>query len=63
MMNNKTEINDKTEYCLWRMYIKVNKMYKTSCGEMHVQFNAVSTGNCHKFCPYCGKLIKEMKHE
>ena len=37
-------------------------MYDTGCGETHASMvNDVTTIPKFKFCPYCGRLIEEIK--
>ena len=35
--------------------------WDTGCGESHLFFGGTSSNNHYKFCPYCGKPIKEEK--
>ena len=48
--------------CKWEKveYVTSDDSYwKTSCGEVHNFYQGNIEYNHFKFCPYCGKLIRE----
>ena len=40
-----------------------NHYYVTSCGQGHPFVNGNINDNQYIYCPYCGKLIKEVQNE
>ena len=53
------------EYCEWinEDSFEFEGMYETSCGEAKYFSNGNIENNNYKFCPFCGKEIKEYKNE
>lgn len=49
------------EYCTWSE--DEDGMWWTDCDQIHVFFDGTPTENSYKFCPYCGKELKEEKYE
>lgn len=50
----------KEEKCLQKLVDEEEGTYETSCGEMTIFTVGNVDENNYKFCPYCGKLIKEV---
>ena len=48
------------EYCTWSE--DEDGLWWTSCGEIHVFSDGTPTEHRHKFCPYCGKELKEARY-
>ena len=38
-------------------------LWWTACKEIHEFFDGTPKDNNHKFCPYCGKEIREVKYK
>ncbi len=57
-------MNDKThEKCKW-LYEPCDESYMTTCGESQYFIEGDIEDNHYKFCPYCGKEIRdEFKEE
>jgi hypothetical protein len=47
-----------TEYCIWNE--DKDGMWRTDCDQFS---DGTPTENSYKFCPYCGKELKEEKYE
>ena len=47
-----------SKFCMWRN-IKWGGFYDTECGDWHCFEVDGIKENKFKFCPYCGKRIKE----
>jgi hypothetical protein len=46
--------------CLWKFVQDTDDGYwDTQCGHSHMFFSGRPEENDYKFCPYCGKPIKE----
>jgi len=55
---------DNYKFCKWKPFYysaQHDKSYKTSCGKY--QPFILSLPKTWKYCPYCGKFIKEVKEE
>ena len=44
--------------CIWK-YDDIDNLWDTSCGEKQYFIEGDVAENKYKFCPYCGKKIKE----
>ena len=53
---------DKQKVCAWNNYIENLCMYETSCGNSFYFSEGTVSDNDFKFCPFCGKQIKEEKN-
>jgi len=49
------------EYCTWSE--DEDYVWMTSCHESHIFFDGTPIENGYKFCPYCGKPLKEVELE
>jgi len=49
------------EYCTWSE--DEDGVWWTVCKEMIKFFYGTPTENSYKFCPYCGKELKEVKYQ
>jgi hypothetical protein len=49
------------EICIWKIHDFDNQIYESDCGELHYFTESGPKENKYKFCPYCGKLLKEKK--
>jgi rRNA maturation endonuclease Nob1 len=38
-------------------------LWHTECHQIHQFFDGTPTENSYKFCPYCGKPLKEEKYK
>jgi hypothetical protein len=48
-------------YCEWKYWQPCEmNTWDTSCGEAHCMIEGGIQENKYKFCPYCGKPIKEL---
>lgn len=55
-----------TDKCLWEYecdHPEYQRYYYTECGESHMFSDGKISDNKFKYCPYCGKQIKEVKNE
>ena len=66
MIKEKPKTNNKDNICQWKLTydeISEEEYYETSCGQSEIFSEGDIEDNHYKFCPYCGKRIREMKYE
>jgi len=56
----KTRRSEDMKTCKWK-YDDIYSIYETSCNEAQYFTNGDIKENRYKYCPYCGKKIKEAK--
>ncbi len=44
--------------CIWKLEDEEYALWQTECGHLHSFTVDGPVENKHKFCPYCGKMIK-----
>ena len=49
------------DVCEWRLCDEEANVYDTSCRNPHILIEGTPRENNYKYCPYCGKKIKEME--
>ena len=60
---NEAEAKWEKEVCEWKLEDAEANLYVTGCGKGKLVFEDMRTPteDDYKFCPYCGKKIKEVK--
>lgn len=58
----KEELAEKEEeFCEWEIWDEEANCYHTSCENAHFFVDGSPKDNNHKYCPYCGRKIKEVQ--
>ena len=56
---NEAEAQWEAKCCEWKLEDAEANLYVTSCEQRQLIFEGTPRENGYRFCPYCGKKIKE----
>jgi len=51
------------EYCEWKYVSEDDDYYETTCSQAFYLTNGTPKDNHYKFCPHCGRRIKETEND
>ena len=56
----KYEENTSDDVCKWKFEDEEDNLYLTGCQQRQLLFEGTPKENGYRYCPYCGKKIKEV---
>jgi hypothetical protein len=59
-MGKDKKVKPSKRVCIWK-YDEYDNTHETSCGEMYYFPDGDVKENHYKYCPFCGKKIKEVR--